>query len=137
MDLVTKVNEFLAQKKLAVIGVSREGDKVSNQVVKNLRRKGYQVFPVNPKADQIDGETCYPSVAGLPEKVGGVVLVIPPEETEKVVRDLDEFGIKRVWMQPGAESFDAIEYCESKGINAVYGNCIMVLSKNIDNSRGL
>jgi predicted CoA-binding protein len=117
--------EFLAQKTYAVVGVSRGGGKFGNAVMNALKRKGYRIFPVNPKAKEIDGEPCYPNLKALPEPVGGVIFVVPPAVTEKAVRVAADAGIKRVWMQPGAESDDAVDFCRKRGIAAVYNRCIM------------
>ncbi len=123
------VEDFLAQKTLAVVGVSREGGKFGNMARKELDAKGYQVFPVHPHVDAIDGERCYPSLSALPEAVGGVLIVVPPQETEKVVRDVAAAGIRRVWMQQGAESQAAIQFCEEQGISAIHGECIMMFAE--------
>lgn len=105
------VDSFLKQRTLAVVGVSKDRKKYGNIVYRNLKDKGYQVFPVNPGIDRVEGEPCYPSLKELPEKVGGAVLVVPPAVTEQVVKEAYEAGIKHVWMQPGAESKGAVEYC--------------------------
>ena len=78
MSKDTTINAFLAQRTLAVVGVSRGGKKFGNSVYHDLKNKGYRVFPVNPHAGSIAGERCYPDLLALPEHVGGAVLVIPP-----------------------------------------------------------
>ena len=129
MSKDTTINAFLAQRTLAVVGVSRGGKKFGNSVYHDLKNKGYRVFPVNPHAGSIAGERCFPDLLALPEHVGGAVLVIPPAETERIVRQAAEAGIKRVWIQQGAESEDALQFCESHGIDAVHGECIMMFSE--------
>ena len=123
------VEDFLAQKTLAVVGVSRGGKKFGNMAYKELRAKGYQVIPVHPNADSIEGDRCYPSLSALPEQVGGVLIVVPPDETEKVVREAVEAGIRRVWMQQGAESEAAIQTCEEQGVSAIHGECILMFAE--------
>ena len=76
-----KAEEFMAQKKLAVVGVSSTKTATGNGIFKALRDQGYEVYPVNPKAETVEGVTCYPSVKALPEPVGGVVIVTRPEVT--------------------------------------------------------
>lgn len=125
------VQDFLAQKKLAVVGVSRKKSKFGNQVYRDLKRKGYQVFPLNRNADHIDGDACYPSLSVLPAAVDGIVLIVPPEETESIVREAVQMGIRRIWMQQGAESPAAIRFCEDNHINVVYGHCIMMFSEPV------
>ena len=123
------VDDFLAQRTLAVVGVSREGRKFGNMAFRELRNKEYQVFPVNPNAEEVEGEPCYPSLQALPQEVSGVLIVVPPEQTEQVVRDAAEAGIRRVWMQQGAESEGAIRFCEEQGIRAVHGECILMFAE--------
>lgn len=123
------VDDFLAQRTLAVVGVSRKGQKFGNMAFRELKKKEYQVFAVNPNAEEIEGERCYPGLKALPKEVGGVLIVVPPEQTEQVVRDAAEAGIRRVWMQQGAESESAIRFCEEEGISAVHGECILMFAE--------
>ena len=127
----TAVDGFLKERAVAVVGVSRKGRKFGNAVMTDLARKGYRVFPVNPNVDEIDGVRCYPSLKELPEEVGGAVLVVPPRQSEAVVREAAEAGIGRVWMQQGAESPEAIGFCEENGIALVHGECIMMLTEPV------
>lgn len=122
------VEEFIAQEKLAVVGVSRDQKKFGNLVYRNLRDKGYQVFAVNRGLDSVEGDPCYASVGALPGPVDGVIIVVPPAQTEQVVREIDAAGIKRVWMQQGAESPAAIQYCQEHGLTVVHGECIMMFA---------
>jgi predicted CoA-binding protein len=123
------VEEFLAQSTLAVVGASRDEKKFGNKVYKDLIRKGYKTYPVNPKAEEIEGQPCYPDLAALPEAVDGVVFVVPPAQTEKVVREAAELGISRVWMQQGSESEEAIRWCAENGISVVAGECILMFAE--------
>jgi len=87
------------------------------------------VIPVHPEAETIEGEQCYSSLSELPERVGGLLVVVPPSETEKVVKEASAAGIRRVWMQQGAESEAAIEYCEQEGMSVVHGECILMFAQ--------
>lgn len=95
------VDDFIAQKKLAVVGVSRDQKKFGNLAYRELKAKGYRVFPINRNVDSVEGDRCYANLSALPEKVEGVLIVVPPKETEQVVREAAAAGIKRVWMQQG------------------------------------
>jgi predicted CoA-binding protein len=123
------VTDFVSQRKLAVVGVSRQGKKFGNAAFRELKAKGYKLLPVHPQAETIEGERCYPSLAALPEPVEGVLIVLPPAETEKVVREAAQAGIKRVWMQQGAESPAAIKFCQENGLSAVHGECILMFAE--------
>lgn len=123
------IEDFLSQSKIAVVGVSRGGKKFGNVVFRDLRSKGYKVYPVNPSAEIVEGVTCYPSLNDLPESVDGAVLVVPPSITNKVVQNAHEAGIDRIWMQPGAESAQAIQFCEQNDMRVVFGECIMMIAQ--------
>jgi predicted CoA-binding protein len=131
MSTKIAVDEFVAQRKLAIVGVSRGGIKFGNMAFRALKEKGYRVFPVNPNAEEIGGERCYPSLRALPESVDGVLVVVPPKETEQVVRDAASAGISRVWLQQGAESKAAIRFCEENGLKVVHGECILMFAQPV------
>jgi uncharacterized protein len=123
--------DLVAQRALAVVGVSRSRGKFGNVVYRDLKKKGYRVFPVNPAVDEVEGDRCFPNVAALPESVGGVVIVVPPERTAQVVREAAAAGIRRIWMQQGAESEEAIRFCVDNGISVVHGHCIMMFAEPV------
>jgi hypothetical protein len=125
----SNVNDFLSLRNLAVVGVSRSGKKFGNSVFKELKNKGYNVFPVNPGASEIEGEQCYANLKLLSGKVDGAVFIVPPFETEKLVVEANFAGIKNIWMQQGAESKSAISYCANNNINVVYGECILMFAE--------
>lgn len=129
--MVTKrdIDEFLAERSLALVGVSRSGKGFGNAVLRDLSKAGYRVFPIHPDASELGGVPAYPSFAALPESVGGVVLVVPPAQSEQVVRDAASHGITRVWFQQGAESDAAIQFCRDRGMSVVHGQCILMYPK--------
>ena len=127
MGMEELIQKFLDKRNVfAVVGASRNPEKYGHQVFKDLKNAGYKVYPVNPNADEILGDKCYPSLKDLPEKPDVVDLVVPPQITERVVRECKELGIKMVWMQPGSESEDAIRFCKENGMDVVYGVCVMI-----------
>jgi len=123
------VTEFLAQKSLALAGASRSGKKMGSLILKELTRKGYQIQPVHPTATEIAGHACVANLADLAEPVDGLILVVPPAETEKLVREAAAAGIEHVWMQQGSESEDAVTYCQQQGIREVHAECILMFAK--------
>jgi uncharacterized protein len=131
------VNEFAAQRTLAVVGVSRQGKKFGNYALRELAGRGYRVFPVHPQAETLEGERCYRSLRQLPEPVGGVLISVPPGETEQVVRDAAAAGIRRVWMQQGAASPEAIRFCQEHGIQEVHGECILMFASPVKSVHNL
>jgi hypothetical protein len=121
------ITEFLDKKNVfAVVGASRNPKKYGHQVYRDLRNAGYRVYPINPNADEILGDRCYPSLEALPERPDVVDLVVPPKVTERVVEACKTLGIKKVWMQPGSESEKAIKFCKENDIHVVHGVCVMV-----------
>ena len=121
------IEAMLAAQTFAVAGASTNPEKYGHKCYVDLKRFGKTVYPVNPRASQIDGDTCYPSVTSLPERPEVVVAVIPPLLTERLVEELIALGILNLWMQPGAESAQAVARAEAAGIATVHGGpCIMV-----------
>ena len=123
------VDGFLAERTLALVGASRSGRKFGNAVLKELTAKGYHVLPVHAHATVIDGHPAYASLAELPENAGGVIVVVPPDRAEQVVRDAADAGIGRVWLQQGASSPAAIQAAESQGLSVVHGECILMFAE--------
>lgn len=126
MDMNARIDAFLALKTLAVVGASRDSKKFGNKVFRDLLERGVHAHPVNHKAARIEGRPAFAAIADLPEGVEGLVLVVPPDQTESSVRAAFEKGIRRIWMQPGAESEDAVRFCEDQGMSVVYGVCLMM-----------
>lgn len=123
------VARFLALGKYAVAGVSRDPKKFGNQMFKDLRKKGMDVVPVNPKADTIDGVRCYSSVGELPPDIRGVIFMTPKEETLSVAREAIAHGIKDLWIQQGAETKSMIAELEKENVNLISNQCIMMFWK--------
>ena len=126
MTTEADVDDFIAQRKLALVGMSSQKKKFGNAVYRELISNGYEVFPVHPTAESIDGQTCWPSLSRLPEPVDGVVVVVPPKAAKQVVQESGEAGIRRVWLQQGAESPEVIRYGAKKNISIIHGECILM-----------
>ena len=126
MNTMQDIRGFLAEKTLAIAGVSRDEKSMSALTFKELKNKGYTLYPVNPNAATILGEKCYPSVAALPGKVGGVLVFTAPAHTEKVVREAVAAGIRRIWIQQGAQSEAALRFCADNKLPAVTKECILM-----------
>jgi len=124
------IKEFLRKENIfTVVGVSRDSKKYGHQVYNDLKKAGYTVYPINPNADEILGNRCYHSLGELPEKPDVVDIVVPPEITEKIIKECKNLGIKRIWMQPGSESEKAINYCKKNNIGLIHGVCVMIERK--------
>jgi predicted CoA-binding protein len=123
------IDEFLSQKSLAIAGVSRDGGGFGNVALKELAAKGYDLHVVHPDVDTIAGRPTARRLADLAGKVGGVILVTPPAVTAGLVREAAGAGIRRVWIQQGAESADAIAFCEAQGMRVVHHECILMFAE--------
>ena len=123
------INEFLSERNIAVVGVSRSGKKFGYTLFKDLKTKGYNVYPVNPNAALIDNEKCYPSLLALRGKVNAAVLVVPPFATKEVVKDAYSAGIKKIWMQLGSESEEAVIYCREMKIDVIKNECVLMFAE--------
>ena len=127
-----KAKEFLAQDRIAVAGVSRaKTDAAANGIYRQLRESGHQVFPINPKAEEVEGDKCYPNVQSIPGGVDGVVIITRPELTEEIVRDCVEANVPRVWMHnntfmESSVSETAVETCRENDIVVIDGGCPMM-----------
>lgn len=126
------VEDFIAQKTLALVGASRTGEGFGSSLLKELLSKGYKVTPVHPVARQIGGLQAVRSLAELPEPVGGVVIVVPPTEAVEVVRQAIAAGVGRIWMQQGASSPEAIHLAEEAGVSVVAGHCLLMFAEPVD-----
>jgi len=126
MTTMAMVREFLGQERLAVVGASAAGKGFGTAAYRALKKKGYKLVPVHPSAATIEGDPAFHSLAEIPEPVGGVLVVVPPEQTEKVVEDAIAAGVKRIWMQQGAESERAISRAREAGMQVVSGHCVLM-----------
>jgi len=125
------ITDFLSQRSVAVVGVSRDARKFGNTIYRTLREKGYKVFAVNRNAETVEGDRCYRNLGELPENVGWIVVCVPPEQAEQVAQEAAASGIRRIWFQQGAGSYAAIRYCEKNEIRTVSGECILMFAEPV------
>ena len=139
MTLEAKTEAFLAQKRIAVAGVSRSAG-TGNGIYDRMKARGYAVFAINPNATEINGEPCYPNLKAIPGGVDAVMIATRPEITEKVVGECVELGIPHVWMHYNAlfgvskssVSETAVAMCRENGINVIPGGCPMMYGTTAD-----
>ena len=121
------IADYLSSGPYAVVGASTNRAKFGNKVLRAYLQRGLEVFPINPRADTIEGQRAYPDLKSLPTRARGVSIITPPEITERVVADAADAGIAFVWMQPGAESPDAIRIARERGLEVIAGgSCFLV-----------
>ena len=130
--MMNQIDAFLNENNIfAVVGVSRNPSKFRYIIYQDLKRKGYKVYPINPNATMINGDKSYGSLSELPIKPDVVDMVVPPKVALEVVKECSELGIQKVWLQPGAESDEVIDFCYKHDIEVIYGACVMVESNNV------
>ena len=129
------IKDFLAQKKIAVVGVSDKRETGCNAAYKRFKEAGYAVSAVNPRLEVFDGDPCYPDLKSIPEQPEAVFILTNPRITEQIVQQCVDLGIQRVWMhcmmgtKPGlaegmtSVSQDAVSLCKANGITVIPGAC--------------
>lgn len=129
------VQDFLAQKNIAVVGVSDKRETGCNMAYTKFKENGYQVFAVNPRISTFNGEPCYPDLKSIPDKPDAVFILANPKVTDQIVQQCVDLGIKHVWMhcmmgtKPGlvagmtSVSQEAVEMCKANGITVIPGSC--------------
>ncbi len=121
-----KIRKMLQSSSFAVAGSFRSKSKYAYKILLDLLEREKEVYPVNPRGGEVEGMKCWVSVNEIPVIVDVVSLVTTPTVTESIVRQCLEKGIKNIWMQPGAESKEAISFCENNGINVVHDACLLL-----------
>lgn len=133
--LDTMVQNFLAQKRIAVVGVSDKRETGCNLAYQKFKDAGYQVFAINPRIASFQGDACYPDLASLPTKPDAVFILANPKVTDQIVSQCVDLGVKHVWMhcmmgtKPGlakdmtSVSQSAVDVCKANGIAVIPGSC--------------
>ena len=127
---------FLQGRRLAVAGVSRDPAQPANAIFRRLKASGYDVFPVNPKAPEVEGVACYRDLARVPAPIDGVMVATAPEASMEVLRQCADLGIPRVWFHrsigQGSVSEGAVKECAARGIEAIVGGCPLMFCEPVD-----
>ena len=137
--LEVNVHDFLAQKRIAIAGVSRDtgNHPVGNLIYHRLKTNGHEVFAVSPHMQTFEGDRCYHDLQSIPGGVDGVVIITQPGITERIVRDCHTAGVRRVWMHQGLKkgssvSRAAVEFCHQHNISVIAGACPMMFGPDVD-----
>jgi len=128
MSQEEKISAFLEGKPHAVVGASTNREKYGNKVLRVYQQNDRPVYPINPKADIVEGLQAYSDLASVPEQLHGISVITPPEVTRKIVEEAARLGIQHIWMQPGAEYPEAEARGDALGVNIIAGDaCILVV----------
>jgi predicted CoA-binding protein len=121
MNELTCIRDFLAQKRLAIAGVSREPKHFSRAMFREFRAKGYDAVPVNPAAPNIDGLPCFATVRDIQPPVNAVLLMTAPEASGEILRECANCGVKRIWIYRAGP--EAAGFCEAHGMAVIANEC--------------
>jgi predicted CoA-binding protein len=125
------INKFIASKHIAIAGISRtKKTNIGNVLLDELTKKGYQVYPINPNCEEINGVKCYHSIKDLPAEIDSLIIATNQNKTNDLIKEVKGSNIERVWMQKGAGKGSAtpesISFCKENNIEYVYGLCPMM-----------
>lgn len=128
MNEQEKIEAFLAEGPFAVVGASPNRDKYGNKVLRAyLQNDKAPLYAVHPSETEVEGVRAYPSLSALPEVPRTVSIITPPAVTERVVDEAIALGVPNLWMQPGAESEEAVRRAEEAGLEVIAGGaCVLV-----------
>jgi len=114
---------------VAVVGASDNPAKYGSKIYRDLKGKGFTVYPVNPARETVDGDPTFSSLAEISEPPTIVNFVVPPQRTLRILEQCKELGLTNVWIQPGAESAEVVEYLEQEDFTHLVNACIMVRAR--------
>ena len=120
------IDHFIASKRIAVIGMSSSGKKFGNYVCKELESRGYEIFPIHPGTQMIDGRYCYPDLESLGGKVQCVWISISPQKVPAVLKEANKIGLKNIWLQQGAWSPEVQQTIDQLGLPVISKKCILM-----------
>jgi predicted CoA-binding protein len=127
VSTIRDVEDFLALHRIAIVGVSRDPKDFSRLLFREMCDRGYEMVPINPAADEIDGRECFHSLQAVKEPIEGVLVMTPFSATRQIVEDCAAAGIRNVWIYraggQGAVSPEATAFCKQNGIRVVDGHC--------------
>lgn len=139
-DIPASVAAFLAGRRIVVAGVSRSGTAAANAVLRRLRDTGHEVFPVNPNAAEVEGQTCYPDIRSVPGPIDAVMVVTHPAVSADIARAAVERGVRHIWFHrsfgAGSVSSEAIQACRAGGVEPIVGGCPLMYCPPVDPAHG-
>jgi predicted CoA-binding protein len=128
MATLNEIQQFLSPRKMAIAGVSRNPKKFGGSVFRELKEKGFELYPVNKNTDEIQGVKCYKSVTDLPGDVKHLFIVTPKESTASVAGEAILKGMDMIWIQQKSETPEAVEAINEAGISLIHKKCIMMFA---------
>jgi predicted CoA-binding protein len=135
-NMPDSVVAFLNGRRFAVAGVSRQAGQSANAIYRRLKTSGYEVYPVNPRAAEIEGVRCFPDISAVPGRLDGVVVATPPAVAVEVVQQCANRRVPCVWFHrsfgTGSVSEEAVRACQARGMTAIVGGCPLMFCEPVD-----
>ncbi len=122
------IDDFLQAKKIAIVGASHDEKKFGHQIFKHLLDNNYNVVPVNPNSDKIAEIECMKSINELPDDVDAIFVVTPKEQTDAIVQETIDKGIKKIWIQQMSETPESIALAIKNNIPVIHNECIFMFA---------
>jgi uncharacterized protein len=127
------INTFFKDRKLALFGATNIKSEFGNTAYRELKERGFTVYPVNSRLTTVGGDHCYPDLKSLPEdkRISRILITSLPSVTDQIVRDAISLGFEHIWIQLGSETPGAIKLLTDEGINVIYGQCILMFAEPV------
>ena len=126
-----QIDQFFENNSFAIAGVSRNPKKFGYQVFRDLRKKGFDIIPINPSATEIDGVNCYSTVEELPKNVDSLLILTPKSHTDAILRQAIQKGIKNIWVQQMSDTQETLRIAEEYNKEIIHGKCIFMFSEPV------
>jgi len=131
MATLAQIEQFVAQRHIAVVGVSRTPQKFGNAIFKELKTQGYSLYPVSQHMAEFEGVKCFPDIASLPQEVSAIVINTKPLQTSSLLNEVKKKGIPHIWLQQGSASPELRKTIEKEGIPVITGECILMFASPV------
>jgi uncharacterized protein len=129
MATLAQIEQFVAQRHIAVAGISRNPHKFGNAVFKELLKQGYNVYPISKYLQEFEGIRCFPDIASLPSEVSAIVISTKPEQTIELVKEAEAKEIRHIWLQQGAANSETLALIKNSNANIISKQCILMFAK--------
>jgi uncharacterized protein len=129
MATLTQIEQFVAQRHIAVAGISRNLHKFGNSIFKELQKKEYILYPISKHLQEFEGVRCYPDIASLPSEVTAIIINTKPEQSAILLKEAEAKGIRQIWLQQGAANDEIIAAIKNSSANIISKHCILMFAK--------
>ena len=132
MSKIKYVDEFLSLRDIALIGVSNKKEHFSQVILKTLKSKGKNLYLVNPKYDEINGEKCYRTLNDLPKNVNAAIILTSKKNTDEIINQIIDKNFEYIWIQQGSETENAISIAKKSNVKLISKRCILMYAEPVE-----